>query len=51
MVCDEDCREVSCHYDIWFQSTRERDYLLSMMYARSIVRPQDVSTCGIWPYD
>lgn len=51
VVCDEDCREASCHYGIWFQSTRERDYLLSMMYARSIVRPQDVSTCGVWPYD
>lgn len=51
LVCDEDCREVSCHCGIWFQSTRERDYLLSMMCARSIVRPRDVSTCGIWPYD
>ena len=51
LICDEDHREGSCHYDIWFQSTRERDYLLSIMYARTIVRPGDVSTCGIWPYD
>lgn len=48
---EEDEREDSCHYRIWFQSTPKRDYLFSMLYARSVVRPDDVATCGIWPYD
>ena len=39
------------HYEIWYQSTESRDYLFSMLYARSIVRPDDVSKCKIWPYE
>ena len=33
------------------QSTKGRDYLFSMLFARSIVRPKNVNECKIWPYD
>lgn len=39
------------HYEISYQSTARRDYLFSMVFARSIVHPQAVDKCGISPYD
>ncbi|OZG62513.1 hypothetical protein BLEM_1059 [Bifidobacterium lemurum] len=50
-ICSESRQCDSTHYEISYQSTKERDYLFSMLYARSVVRPGDVSTCKIWPYD
>lgn len=50
-ICAEDCREDSYHYEIWYQSTKGRDYLFSMLFARSIVRPKIVNECKICPYD
>lgn len=51
LMCEEDCRGDSYHYGIWYQSTKGRDYLFSMLFARSIVRPKNVNECKIWPYD
>ena len=50
-ICSESHRSDSYCYQIWYQSTEEHDYLFSMLYARSIVRPGDVEKCKIWPYD
>lgn len=38
-------------YKLWFSSTPKKDYLHSMVYARSIVRPQPRETCDIWPFE
>ena len=38
-------------YGIWFQSTRQEDYLFSMLHARSVVDPGPRGRCGIWPYE
>lgn len=38
-------------YSLWFNTTSQEDYLLSMMYARSIVRPSSRETCNIWPFE
>ena len=47
-----DCHENgSQHYEIWYGGTQESDYLFSMLYARSIVRPDNVERCRICPYD
>lgn len=50
-IFEEDNRGNSHHYKIWYQSTKSQDYLFSMLFARSIVRPKSVSECKIWPYD
>lgn len=51
LIDSEERRGNDYRYKIWYQSTSAHDYLFSMIYARSIVRPKDVSECGIWPYD
>lgn len=38
-------------YDMYFQSTPRHDYLFSMVYARSIVRPDSIESSGLWPFD
>ena len=50
-IDSESHKGASYHYEIWYQSTEEQDYLFSMLYARSVVYPNDVSTCRISPYD
>ena len=50
-IDSESHKDASFHYKIWYQSTEEHDYLFSMLYARSVVYPNDVSTCRISPYD
>ena len=50
-LCQDECRSDSHNYKIWFSSTPERDYLFSMLYARSIVDPKPQCTCGVWPYE
>lgn len=50
-IDSESHKDASYHYEIWYQSTEEHDYLFSMLYARSVVYPNDVSTCRISPYD
>lgn len=47
----QDHRDDTCHYQIWYQSTEARDYLFSMLHARSIIRPKDTSQSKILPYD
>ena len=47
----ENCQGDVYHYEIWYQSTEGQDYLFSIMYARSIVRPEDVKECKLWPYE
>lgn len=39
------------HYTRWFQSTPNRDYLLSMLYSRSFVEPGNREDCKLWPYE
>jgi hypothetical protein len=34
-----------------YKSDKDHTYILSAIYASSIVKPQPVHTCGIWPYD
>lgn len=50
-IYNEGRQSDSCHYKIWYESTKKQDYLFSMLYARSIVRPGNISNCKIWPYD
>lgn len=46
-IHDEDCQSDHYHYKLWFCSTHKEDYLLSMVYARSIVVPRPRETCNI----
>ena len=39
------------HFGQWFTADIDESYLLSMLYARSFIEPDDVETCGVWPYD
>lgn len=39
------------NYFLAYQTNSEQDFLFSMIYARSIVRPEPVEKCDIWPYD
>lgn len=41
----------SFNYKLWLQSTPRKDYLFSMLYARSVVDPKPRGDCGIWPYE
>ena len=46
-ICSENRQYDSAHYEINYQSTKEHDYLFSMLCARSVVSPRDVNTCKI----
>lgn len=41
----------SFNYSLEYQTTDSKDFLSSRIIARSIVKPQSVDKCGIWPYD
>lgn len=46
-IHDEERQSDQYHYKLWFCSTHKEDYLLSMVYARSIVEPRPRETCDI----
>lgn len=49
----DDYEEVGAnyHYRRWFQSTPNKDYLLSMLYSRSFVEPGERKDSKIWPFE
>ena len=51
--CISESDEVGGNYHIgqWYTSDIDEGYLLSMLYARSFIEPDDVETCGVWPFD
>lgn len=49
-IGSDNTRSDCYHYEVTYQSTEKRDYLFSMLFARSIVYPNDVDTCNVWPY-
>lgn len=51
--CISGSDEVGGNYHIgqWYTSDIDESYLLSMLYARSFIEPDDVETCGVWPFD
>ena len=51
VVDNQAYRSDSFNYSNCYQSNKERTLLLSMIYARSIVRPEEVEKCDIWPYE
>lgn len=51
VIHSEDENSEHYRYELWFSSTPKKDYLLSMVYARSIVRPQPRETCDMWPFE
>ena len=51
-IVDEAHGRTDCYsYDLQYQATKNRDYLFSIMHARSIVRPKPIESCGIYPFD
>lgn len=50
-LCSDGRRGENFNYSIWFSSTPSEGYLLSMLYARSLVDPSPQDFCGIWPYE
>ena len=51
LISDESFVSASYNYFLLYQTTSEKDFLFSMIYARSIVKPCPVEECGIWPYE
>lgn len=49
----DDYEEVGTNYYYrrWFQSTPNKDYLLSMLYSRSFVEPGERKDSKIWPFE
>lgn len=50
-ISDNQFVSESYNYSLLYRTTNEKDFLFSMIYARSIVKPQPVEECGIWPYE
>lgn len=39
------------NYFLLYQTNKKKDYLFSMIHARSVVRPLPVEECNIWPFE
>lgn len=51
VIHEENHESESCRCQLWFQSAPDEQYLLSMMHARSVVRPGPMETCDLWPFE
>lgn len=50
-VFEDSFTSSSYKYSLGYWTTTERDFLFSRILAHSIVKPQPVEECGIWPYE